>query len=303
MKRIVAVLLTALLVFSAAAAEEIHTLVEQNGLYGLTDDQGNVVVPCTYEVLTFNWFNNCYYARKDGKYGVLNAAGEALIPCEWDMLYFTGEDWMHCMVFQGTLKPNWRLDDPEPDEGLWGLYTIDGTELSPCEWPKMDAATYGLLVVGKDGKQGALNLAGEVVVPCEWDSLLVAENGSCIHVFQRIPAEDGESVSLEGLLALDGSVITPCQWLYVSSFSEGMATVHREDGAGYINTSGEVVIPCQYDWAMDFSGGYALVEQNGLWGVIDTNGTLVIPCEWESLEALGDGQFKGTKSSIIDLRD
>lgn len=301
MKRLLLVLMLVLMVFPVAMAEGIHTLVEQNGLYGLNDAQGNMVIPCEYEVLTFNWLNDCYYARKDGKYGVLDAAGETLIPCEWDMLYFTGEDWMHCRVFQGTLKTNWRLGDPEPDEGLWGLYTIDGTELYSCEWPKMDAATYGVLVVGKDGKWGAINLAGEVVVPCEWDGLLVAENGSCIHVYKCVPAEDGESVCLEGLLSLDGSAITPCQWLSVNSFSEGLAAVRQEDGYGFINASGEVVIPCKWDFAWDFSGGYAKVEKNGLWGVIDTSGTLVVPCEWETLEDLGDGQFKGTKSTMIDL--
>lgn len=303
MKRMLMVLLAAVLVLSVAAAEEIQNLVEQNGLYGLTDVQGNVVVPCEYEVLTFNAHIDCYYARKDGKYGVLNVVGETLIPCEWDMLYFTGEDRMHCRVFRGTLKTNWQNGYSVPDEGLWGLYAIDGTELFSCEWPHMEPAIHGLLVVCKDGKCGALNLDGEVVVPCNWDGLSVAENGSCIHVFQRISVVDEESVYLEGLLALDGTVITPCQWLYISSFSEGLAAVCSEDGYGYINASGEVVVPCQWDWVRDFSGGYAMVEENDLWGVIDTTGSLVIPCEWESLEDLGGGQFKGTKSSIIDVED
>lgn len=303
MKRLLMVLLAMMMVFSVAAGEEILCQVEQDGLYGLADEQGNVVVPCAYEVLTFNPYNGCYYARMDGKYGVLDASGEVLIPCEWDMLYFTGDDRMPCRVFRGTMKTNWRTGFPDPDEGLWGLYTIDGLELVPCEWPRMDAAIHGMLVVGKDDKSGAINLNGEVVVPCEWDGLYVAENGSCIHVFHRIAVVDGESVCHEGLLALDGSVITPCQWLYVSSFAEGLAAVSNEDGYGYINTAGEVVIPCQWDWAQDFAGGYAMVEENDLWGVIDTTGALVIPCEWESLEDLGNGQFKGMKSSIIDLKE
>ncbi len=49
--------------------------------------------------------------------------------------------------------------------------------------------------------------------------------------------------------------------------------------------------------------GFVAVQRNGLWGIVDQTGALVIPCEWESLEDLGNGQFKGTKSSIIDLND
>ena len=45
MKRFLMIVLAVLMMFSAAMAEEIHTLVEQNGLYGLNDAQGNVVIP------------------------------------------------------------------------------------------------------------------------------------------------------------------------------------------------------------------------------------------------------------------
>lgn len=339
MKRIIVFLLVALLAFSAAA-EDFYMTVEQDGLYGLTDAQGNVVVPCEYDLLVWNWENGHYYACKDDQYGVLSPTGETLIPCEWDMLYFTGEKQLHCMVFRGTTKTDWRLGNQVPNEGLWGLYAIDGTELAPCEWSSMTDVGSSLLVVGRDGKKGVIDLTGEMVVPCEWDSLSAAgsaahgllvvgrddktglidlvgkavvpcewdglyvqDDGSCIHVFRRIAVEDGESVYLEGLLALDGSVITPCQWQYVGSLSQGLAAVRLENGFGFINSSGDLVIPCQWDFAWDFADGYAKVEKNGLWGVIDTSGTLVVPCEWETLEALGSGQFKGTKSSIIDLNN
>lgn len=67
---------------------------------------------------------------------------------------------------------------------------------------------------------------------------------------------------------------------YIGDFHEGMASVHRDNKAGFINVKGEEVIPCIYDDVCGFSEGYAAVRKNDLWGYINTKGEEVIPCKY-----------------------
>ena len=67
-----------------------YTIVEENGLYGITDNQGNLVVPCVMdyicnetdaEVGLETWLDfGCVIVRKNGKYGFFTRNGKFIEP-------------------------------------------------------------------------------------------------------------------------------------------------------------------------------------------------------------------------------
>lgn len=337
MKKLLAcLLLMALLCLPCAGAEQYppdeYVWTKENGLYGLSDAEGQVILPCEYgqEPIVLEEIG-CIYVLRDGLWGLLDLQGNAVIAPEWDALYSLDEGRTLWAAFRGEMVMNIRGWD-EPGEGLWALYAADGTERSPLQWAEIGKLTDGLMIVEKDGLKGAINARGEIVIPVEYSwshgpyfgRLAVEKDGryavldmtgvevipltecSGMHLYydETVRVRQGTDVhAREGVCDLTGREITPCIWLSVSGFCEGMAAVDDGDACGYIDWQGNVVIPCQWQYAGDFTGGYAIVQQDGLYGVIDTTGTLVVPCEWDTLEWREDGQLLGTKETVFSVDD
>ena len=342
-KLLMCLLALMLLCLSCAMAEEYDYFPEgyvwtrENGLHGLSDADGRVILPCVYgqEPIVLEWISRIYVLQ-EGKWGLLDLEGNAVIAPEWDALYSLDEGRTLWAAFRGEMVMNIRGWD-EPGEGLWALYSADGTELSPLQWSEIGKLTEGLLLVKWDGLMGALNARGEVVIPVEWtyvqepvlDLLVVRKDGmsgvldtsgavvlpplSCrgMHVNEadstiriRQGTIDGdERYARSGVFDLTGREIVPCIWGDVGDFSEGLAAVRDGDMWGYVNLQGELVIPCVWTAAREFYDGYAVVRDESLYGVIDTTGAEVEPCVWERLEYQGDGWFEGRQTVVFELTE
>lgn len=336
MKKMLIWLMAMVLCVSCAVAEGFE-VTQENGLYGLADVNGQVILPCIYDQEPIVREEiGCIYVLQDGLFGLLALDGSAILAPEWDALYSLDEGRTLWAAFRGEMVMNYRTGWEEPGEGLWALYSADGTELSPLQWTKIGKMADGLMIVEKDGMQGALNAQGEVIIPVEWEyiqtpvlGLLVVRRDGMSGVLDTSGAEvlppqacqsmyvnavdstirirqgtiDGdEQYARSGVFDLTGREIVPCIWGDVGDFSEGLAAVRDGDLWGYVNLQGELVIPCVWTHAREFYGGYAVVE-DGLYGVIDTTGAEVEPCVWERLEYQGDGWFEGRMTVTFELTD
>lgn len=345
MKKLLACLLMLALCLTCAVAEEYrradgYVWMEENGLYGLSDADGQVILPCVYgqEIVVLEEIG-CLYVLYEGQWGLLDLEGNAVIVPEWDALYSIDKGRTLWRAFRGEMVEDWRNGFKVPGEGLWALYSADGTEISPLQWTEIGSLTDGLMIVEKDGLMGAMNAQGEIVIRVEWTRLHAPVNGllcarkdglwcvldtaggvilpptACDGMYVRqdgfIEARSEESWS--ALYDAQGRLITQERYAYICDFSGGLAAVSRQDGSGmgYIDQQGVERIPCVWAYAENFvavtegetPAMYAIVMQNGLYGVIDQTGELVVPCEWEKLEWLGDGRLEGTKTTVIDLTE
>lgn len=68
---------------------------------------------------------------------------------------------------------------------------------------------------------------------------------------------------------------------YIDSFSDGIATVHKDRKCGYINKEKEEIVPCKYDDIDSFYEGLACVLLDGKFGFVDMTGREVIPCKYD----------------------
>lgn len=337
MKKLFACLMVMVLCVSCALADG-YEVTQENGLYGLMDADGQVILPCIYDQEPIVREEiGCIYVLQDGLFGLLALDGTAIIAPEWDALYSLDEGRTLWAAFRGKMVTNWRNGLKEPGEGLWALYSTDGTELSPLQWTKIGKLTDGMMIVEKDGLQGVLNAQGEEVIPVEWEYIqtpvlgllvvrkdgmsgvldasgveilpLMACQGMCVNeadgtIRTRQGTLDGdEQYARSGVFDLTGRELVPCIWGDVGDFSEGLAAVRDGDAWGYVNLQGELVIPCVWTAAREFYDGYAIVGDGGLYGVIDTTGAEVEPCVWERLEYQGDGWFEGRKTVVFNLVD
>ena len=343
MRKLLVCLLLMSLMLPCAMAEgydlpEAYVVTRENGLYGLSRADGQVILPCICDQEPIVWEEaGCIYVLQDGLFGLLALDGSVILAPEWDNLYSPDEGHMLWMAFRGEMVPNWRSRFKEPGEGLWALYSADGTELSPLQWTKIGKLTDGLMIVEKDGLKGVMNDRGEIVIPVEWTYIqepvqglfVVSRDGrsgvldasgaevlpltACQGMYVndtdntiriRQGTEDGdERYARSGVFDLTGRELVPCIWGDVGDFSEGLAAVRDGDMWGYVNLQGELVIPCVWTAAREFYDGYAVVRDECLYGVIDTTSAEVEPCVWERLEYQGDGWFEGRQTVTFNLTE
>ena len=343
MKKLLICLLLMSLMLTCALEEgydfqEEYVVTRENGLYGLSDANGQVILPCIYDQEPIVYEEaGCIYVLQDGLFGLLALDGSEILAPVWDNLYSPDEGHTLWKAFRGEMVTHWPNGFKEPGEGLWALYSSDGTELSPLQWTKIGTLTDGLMIVEKDGLEGVMNARGEIVIPVEWEYiqppvlglLVVRKDGmsgvldmsgavvlpplSCrgMHVNEadstiriRQGTIDGDELyARSGVFDLSGRELVPCIWGDVGDFSEGLAAVRDGDAWGYVNLQGKLVIPCIWAHAGSFYDGYAVVCDECLYGVIDTTGAEVEPCVWERLEYQGDGWFEGRQTVVFELTE
>jgi hypothetical protein len=114
-----------------------------------------------------------------------------------------------------------------------------------------------LFVVTLDGKQGYIDVEGNLTIPLRFD--------------QAHPFSGGvAAVSIEGLWGLidtEGSFVIEPQFAHIGFFKDGLAPARKKfgDRTGYIDDTGSFVIEARYDTATPFFEGVARVGVETTW--------------------------------------
>ena len=96
-----------------------------------------------------------------------------------------------------------------------------------------------------------------------------------------------------GYVDRTGKIAIPYQFIKAGDFSEGLARVRIEEGWGYIDKTGKTVIKPQFDEAGDFSEGLASVKTNAKWGFVNSSGSVVIEQQFDQV-----GPFKNSLARV-----
>lgn len=200
----------------------------------------------------------------DTYYGYLNTRGELAIP----MIYDYAEDFSegYALVAKGETY-------------AWGRTWID-TE------PALTKVI---------SNWGFIDNTGKEAIPLIYKSANSFSEGLA---FVVTSSYERGYIDREGNL-----VINTAGYFYEGSFSEGRASVKKDDTYGFIDKQGELVIPCIYDAASHFSDGLSSAKFNGKCGYIDRNGEVVIPFIYDSAYPFSEGYalvIKGDKKGYIN---
>lgn len=324
MRRLLMILLAAVMAFSVSAAEKNKH----------------------YEAIDYISEPGFAAVQRDGLWGIVNHTGTLVVPCEWEHI----DD-----VFEGGVLVC--------RAGLWGCIDLQGNTLLPVEWDHVSDYIQSCYVVERDGLYGLADSQGRLILPLEKGMVgeewigdasymirgtdestrryFVIENGEAKEVqVEHKPVtytvpEGYEMAYLSTpvgwwvksktapvhyrLADREGCFLTDDAWDEVGNAFCGLCLVTKGGKAGFVNEWGELVIPLVYDGAWEFSYDMALVRQGeerfwidtqgnrlsdwnwargskmrngyatviteaGLYGVIDRAGNQIIPCEWDGME-------------------
>ena len=167
----------------------------------------------------------------------------------------------------------------------------------------LDAFNDGVIYYNNDGKNGFINIQGEIVLPFKYYIPLnsyFSEGMVTVNNKRKISKS-----KKSGYINTLGELMIPYKYQYAGRFSEGLAMVKLNDKYGYIDTKENIVIPFKYDNASTFSEGLAAVKKNGKYGYIDKKENVIIPFEYDDAYLFSEGLAvvrKNDKYGFIDER-
>jgi len=148
-------------------------VVRRNGKYGLISPLGKLVIPCEIdEITSYQYFPA--NLQKNGKWGRLNSNGVTLIPFEYDSIideiatdafqvvkmgkmgiYIAGDTELMPTLFDRVTFNSPYYETAQ--NGKFGLYTIDGKQLTKCIYDEILSVSETLILVKENGILKQLN--------------------------------------------------------------------------------------------------------------------------------------------------
>ncbi len=185
--------------------------VGQNGLSGLCSSDGYVLIPCMYSNIIV--LDRYILVEKNGKKGIFSPIGDLLVPCEYEEIIKS--DSMGGLFYVRNNKQQ-------------GLYSMQGVEVVPCKYDDVYVGKDGVRVI-KDGKYGFYNYIGINAIPCEYDYVNLSRVGAKVK-------KDGK----QGLYSKDGDVLVPCEYDFVKVTGDNVQVCKNGEWSNYrIKPDGE----------------------------------------------------------------
>ena len=263
-----------------------YTPVRENGLWGLCDEYGKLIIECIYDDIEVV-HNNLFLVERGGKWGGIDRDGREVIPFVYNSLSFRGD-------YISARKESWGMIDDKnniiiPFEydtlGFTGLRK-DNKITSRSESQMLyDIVGYfhkGIACVRQNDKWGYINKKIEEIIPCIYDEVndftFVDDDYPQYYFEDEMP-----HVSLNGKHGCynrDGKLIIPCEFDMCWAFHDGLSAVRQNDKIGLYDLNGNQIIPCMYDGFFHChqqDDGLISICLNGKGGIIDKFGKVVIP--------------------------
>ncbi|MBW4016699.1 hypothetical protein HG534_10380 [Moraxella osloensis] len=156
--------------------------------------------------------------------------------------------------------------------------------------------------ISEDDKVGFLDENGDIIISPVYD--ITNPHSMALPKFKEGAAAvrlSNGNESKWGFIDKQGQLIIPYQYDYASDFSEGLASVLKDNKVGFIDKANRLIIPYNFSYDVDtyddniftssFSEGLAAVKKisDGKYGYINKQGKLVIPYEFEVASDFSEG--------------
>jgi hypothetical protein len=288
--------------------------VRVNQQWGLTNQQGELVVETTYEHIGNLQKGRYYLVEQDGKLGALDQAGQTKLPCQYKNLFYLGEE-----LFAARTINVWQVINEKGEvlfdsldasielleagffsyqyQGALGLAHCNTGRLLPPVYQNFKYAQNGWveIVDTNDAKQW-INQQGDLLFPrtmqtIEWDNGLLWTKRN----------------NLWGLYDTLGQCLIPNEWERKSNHGLGIMTLWR-DGKMYVyNKNTRQLI--EDDFVSVYLVNTKWLEarfSDGTVGYMDSTGQVLFRVKAEAIKSLGYGFFsyqQGDYYGVVKAND
>jgi hypothetical protein len=254
--------------YTGLYSEEMATIRNGKGYFGVVNAKLEIVVPCIYEVIG-KFENGVSIVTKNGKIGLINKKGSEIIPCIYDYINSFNDG----LAFFGKDEKN-------------GVINTSGDIIRPCTLSNEECGRFyyseGLLLMKKSNKRGYVNAIGEEVIPFKYKNAWNFKDGMA----------RARKNKKWGFIDNNGNLAVEFNYRMVWDFKDGFAGVKKYGKWGFINKSGELIVPFIYDRVGEFHNGFAGVQKKSMWGLVNTKGEEVVACLYNYVFGNSENPFK-----------
>lgn len=330
-KRICALLALALLLTCASAEGLLNEfdmigriqsqpglyLVEKDGLWGVTDGDGNMILEVQFETVR-PFEDGTAAVCKDEKWGLVSDRGEILLePMLRSEPRFIGG--YAVAAVEDRSRPTEEFSGVDGEyASSYGLIDRAGEIVIPMEYESMEMDDAGeTLLVRQDELFGYMDMTGEWIVEPKYNRAYPFVDGHAA-VSIRNEKVDQDNISdpfyyVWGVIDTAGKELIPLEYMAVEAGAGDLVIIpNRDYEYGYMNLSGEWVVKPKFTYAELFVDGAAItaievdtgVDQSSgettvyRYGVIDETGAEILPFEYDYISRRDDGTFAATRAGI-----
>ena len=233
--------------------------VKNDGLWGLANVAGNILIPCEYEqISTYDGANKgrVIIRRADGTLNAVNLKNQIVAKTELTATRIGN--------LSQDIIPLLLANDK---------WIIANSKLisSNTEFDGLGACANSALAMKSGGKWGVVTTDSKTILPFEYDEIIMDEIGRC-YAQNAVFAKSGGSVYLFVNAKQLGEVYEDAR----PFTDDGWAAVKKNGKWGFIDTAGQFMIEPGFDDALSFSGHLAAVKRGELWGYVSLSGKVVI---------------------------
>lgn len=244
------------------------TIFEDNGKYGLKDNDGMIVIPANYDEINSSGYLGRGWDLKIGdKWGYVDATGNVIVPVEYDDVALERYEMI-------------RIKKGE----TWGLLDSQGQTVLPFEYEDIYVDAPNVYRVKKDGVYGIIDKNGKILLPFKYKNLGAFDRNGFAY------AENEER--LYGYIDREDHIIIPFKYKQVKMFDGHYAIVSKDYGeTGVVDREGNVVVPLKYYYIYirrhDIIEVEKTVEGERLRGLYDLRNGFMLPCMYRKIECMG----------------
>lgn len=265
--RVVCLFVVLLLAFKINAQQQILLPIKQNGKWGYINEYGNVIIQPVYDYAEdFEEGTNYTKVQLGGNVYGLSRTGQL-------------RDIKIPLTQNGAIKRfKFFLDsfiiDKDPNNELWGMYTLDFKEIYP---PQYDS----IYLIGNDLNTFSwLNDEGAIVLK---------QNG------------------LYGIGTTEGKIILPPTYTNIFRTWRKHYQIRLGDSCGLYTSKGEQVLPIIFNTIRELDLNHVIALQNNKgWGIYDKDGAAILGHDWDGIRYLNHQFFlvnKGDSSYLFSLQN
>jgi len=235
--------------------------VKNDGLWGLANMQGRIVIPNMYtQISTFDTADggSIVAMRPDGAVVTVNLSNypTAVFEADFDIVQIgnLSQDTIPLKTGNG----NWILANSR-------LFTTGE------EFEEVSVVSNSAIAIKTSDGWGVMRLNGETIVPFEYDEIIMDEVGQ-FYIHSTVFARRGDRV----YLYREGVPITETFEDARPFADTGWAAVKRDGAWGFVNVTGEIQIGFHFEDALSFGQHLAPVRVGDYWGYISIYGAIAI---------------------------
>lgn len=266
------------------------SVFEENGKVGLKDEEGEILIPATYDAI--GWSNGKLSIidkvvgyQSGGMWGLIHTANKIITPAEFLNLKPGEGSYLIAQKRSLSQRPS------------FGIINTSGKTIVPFDYDGLHLSNMRAIVMSRTGMRyhfGLKDLTGKLLIPLEYQRIYSL--GSL-----RFAVENFDDKI--AIFSDDGRQVTEFNIDSISAFKKDYAIVYQNQRQGLINRNGQMVVSPVYGAIELNDDGTVNVRDVDAWFMLDGENKLVTRYEADAIMPLSKSRYAVFSGGKVRLTD